>query len=399
MFSRIFDSLWDSSLMTEEVDVRWLFLTMLRLGRQQGDGMVDMPIASLARHAVMPPDRVEVALGRLMAPDPDSRSPEEEGRRIVAIDPDRPTRGWRIVNFAYYKELHRREDQRESTRLRVQRHRSHVTPVTDGNAPVTGSNKVTQNVTKKRLFISHSLSPSPEESPRCVYCGLTAEQVGAPLATDHFRPRSRGGGREPENLILACVSCNSSKGSYEFDSIEEARSWLHQRLWRSRRRSWIARRRLAFGGVPPAGLSKDPKVVSDEGFEEFWSLYPKKDGRKAAERAWRGLSNAKRRLAAQAVSRYVQVVAGRDRKFIKNPATWLNGEHFNDETIAVAPQPSVSPATHSKRDPSSPEAPPWVKTLDRWVQDRDPRLTDELFELLERWRAGEEIAEAEPKIP
>lgn len=42
----------------------------------------------------------------------------------------------------------------------------------------------------------------------CVYCG-TGE---GPFAHDHLFPHSHGGSDEANNLVLACQSCNSSKG-------------------------------------------------------------------------------------------------------------------------------------------------------------------------------------------
>jgi 5-methylcytosine-specific restriction endonuclease McrA len=42
----------------------------------------------------------------------------------------------------------------------------------------------------------------------CVYCGATAESSGSPLHLDHLIPRNKGGADLPENLVLACRSCN-----------------------------------------------------------------------------------------------------------------------------------------------------------------------------------------------
>ncbi|HEV2148704.1 MAG TPA: HNH endonuclease signature motif containing protein [Longimicrobiaceae bacterium] len=46
---------------------------------------------------------------------------------------------------------------------------------------------------------------------RCVYCARTfpAEQ----LTLDHVQPRMRGGDHSPGNLVTACSSCNTRKGS------------------------------------------------------------------------------------------------------------------------------------------------------------------------------------------
>jgi hypothetical protein len=48
----------------------------------------------------------------------------------------------------------------------------------------------------------------------CEYCGLGQDQ--SPLASlqiEHVRPRKHGGNDSIENLALACIDCNLSKGS------------------------------------------------------------------------------------------------------------------------------------------------------------------------------------------
>ena len=42
----------------------------------------------------------------------------------------------------------------------------------------------------------------------CTYCGSTED-----LTIDHIVPLSKGGSHRPENLCVACRSCNSSKGA------------------------------------------------------------------------------------------------------------------------------------------------------------------------------------------
>ncbi len=40
----------------------------------------------------------------------------------------------------------------------------------------------------------------------CVYCGETQN-----LSVDHIKPLAKGGSHSPDNLCVACISCNSSK--------------------------------------------------------------------------------------------------------------------------------------------------------------------------------------------
>lgn len=68
-------------------------------------------------------------------------------------------------------------------------------------------------------------------------------------------------------------------------------------------------------------------------FTEFWNHYPRKAGKKAAERAFakavkEGASPAD--LIAGAM-RYAAEREGQDPRFTKHPATWLNGGCWEDE--------------------------------------------------------------------
>lgn len=48
---------------------------------------------------------------------------------------------------------------------------------------------------------------------RCYWCGKELAKNGRNCTLDHIFPRSRGGQNTIDNLVLACGSCNMSKGS------------------------------------------------------------------------------------------------------------------------------------------------------------------------------------------
>ena len=52
---------------------------------------------------------------------------------------------------------------------------------------------------------------SEKTDGHCGYCGVLLERSEWTL--DHIVPKSRKGTGEPENLVLACHSCNCEKGS------------------------------------------------------------------------------------------------------------------------------------------------------------------------------------------
>ena len=49
---------------------------------------------------------------------------------------------------------------------------------------------------------------------RCEFCGIHETDAGGELTLDHFRPKSRGGGDDLDNLIYACSRCNLFKHDY-----------------------------------------------------------------------------------------------------------------------------------------------------------------------------------------
>lgn len=50
------------------------------------------------------------------------------------------------------------------------------------------------------------------DNGRCYYCGCRQG-----LTIDHKVPRSGGGSNHSENLVAACKSCNSAKGTKQID--------------------------------------------------------------------------------------------------------------------------------------------------------------------------------------
>ena len=55
---------------------------------------------------------------------------------------------------------------------------------------------------------------------RCHYCGCRFSFVDD-AEIDHVVPVSRGGTTELENLVLACASCNGSKGTMDAEEFLE----------------------------------------------------------------------------------------------------------------------------------------------------------------------------------
>lgn len=48
----------------------------------------------------------------------------------------------------------------------------------------------------------------------CGYCGVSEIDIGGELQIDHYRPRTKGGSDDVDNLVYACSHCNRFKGNY-----------------------------------------------------------------------------------------------------------------------------------------------------------------------------------------
>jgi hypothetical protein len=80
--------------------------------------------------------------------------------------------------------------------------------------------------------------------------------------------------------------------------------------------------------------SDDPEVLEPEiypTFEDFWNAYDKKVGREAAEKKWDRLTQEDKEKIMQHIEGYK--ISSPDKKYRKNPETYLNQKAWNDEII------------------------------------------------------------------
>jgi hypothetical protein len=58
-------------------------------------------------------------------------------------------------------------------------------------------------------------------SHRGGYCGVSETDAGDQLTVDHYRPVSKGGGEDDDNLVYACFKCNLYKSDFHPDADNE----------------------------------------------------------------------------------------------------------------------------------------------------------------------------------
>jgi len=66
-------------------------------------------------------------------------------------------------------------------------------------------------------------------------------------------------------------------------------------------------------------------------FEQFWALYPRREAKKDARKAWGQMDPKDQPLAMQAIMGWRRVWRDRETCYIPLAATWLRGERYHDE--------------------------------------------------------------------
>lgn len=108
-FTKLFSSITESTVWCEPAHTRLVWITMLAMADRKGRVWASVP--GLANRARVPLEDAEKAILTFLAPDRYSRTPDHDGRRIEPIDG-----GWRLLNYAKYREIRDAEDRRDYQR-------------------------------------------------------------------------------------------------------------------------------------------------------------------------------------------------------------------------------------------------------------------------------------------
>lgn len=127
MFAKVFEQIFDSTV-AQDYEVRHMFIDLLILA--DPTGAVDMTPDAIARRTNVPQETVERCIKELCQPDVKSRSPLEEGKRLVPLDSRRDW-GWKIVNYQHYRKIRDQEARRSYFRDYQRKRRKNLRVVKD----------------------------------------------------------------------------------------------------------------------------------------------------------------------------------------------------------------------------------------------------------------------------
>jgi hypothetical protein len=110
VYGKLFKQMYDGSLSKAGWQAVVTLQQLVILADKHGT--VDMTPEAISRLTTIPLEHIQVGLDALEQPDPESRTPGEDGRRIVRLSAGRVW-GWRIVNYEHYRAIRSAEERRE----------------------------------------------------------------------------------------------------------------------------------------------------------------------------------------------------------------------------------------------------------------------------------------------
>lgn len=202
MYGKLFEAMFDGTLTTKGPwQALVTFQQLIILADPKGN--VDMTPETIARRTTIPIEIITKGIEALEQPDPDSRTPVEDGRRIVRLSDNRAW-GWRIVNHAKYRKIRSQEERRKYMR-EYQRKRRGSTP------------NVNQEVNNINHSQPESTDATPDNQMQYAVCSTPVVPLkGAAAMESHRSTRQR--------RRLPRTACPDS-----FEVTEEMANWAQAR--------------------------------------------------------------------------------------------------------------------------------------------------------------------------
>lgn len=160
-FTKLSSDIIHSSVWREPMATKVTWITMLAMADRYGRVMAATP--GLATAAGVSIKQVEIALACFLSPDPYSRTPDHEGRRIEKIE-----KGWRLLNYEKNREEKDEEHQKRRNAERQarwrERQRNGVTRYVTESNPIAETDTSVVDVVDVGQAHSGSCVP-PKELP------------------------------------------------------------------------------------------------------------------------------------------------------------------------------------------------------------------------------------------
>ncbi|MFH1010162.1 MAG: hypothetical protein V1784_02870 [bacterium] len=156
-YTKLFSDIVDSSIWREPPDICKVWITLLALADR--DGYVRGSVGWLADKAKVAPELCQQAIQKFNAPDPLSRTTENDGRRIETLED-----GWLILNYIAFRDRLSDTAPSSSSRERVRKHREryNVLHGLHSVTTITGESTVSEYASVSAFFSSEGFKGNPQ---------------------------------------------------------------------------------------------------------------------------------------------------------------------------------------------------------------------------------------------
>jgi hypothetical protein len=304
-YTKLFSSITASTIVSEPLATRWVWVTMLAAVKP--DGCVYASVPGLARLANVSVAEVDAALSCFLAPDPHSRTKDHEGRRIEEVDG-----GWRLLNHAKYDSIRNQAERAEYKRNWDREHRA------------SGWRRAKKNAD----------SPTQSDSP------TTIRQESDSPAPSASSSTSKEG----------IASQSKVRRAIDLPGWLPSEAWVDWHAFRNSRKGWTRRaQELSLRTLAKLRAEgHDPRAVIEQSIERGWSgLFP------ATENSDRTLSAVERVEAAIKGRRQSESAADRvariNAEAEQRDGVIMEGKFSNRRGMSIADQAAERALEISRR--------------------------------------------------
>lgn len=228
-FVKLWAEILDSSVWSLPPSHRVVWITLLAMAGP--DGRVAASISGLARRANVPADDAAAAILALSSPDPESRCPDHDGRRIEPAE-----RGWQVLNWAAFRARRAQEESRESWRRRKAEWRARRAAAPDVPAECPPMSPDVPPVTAVEVEVEVDTEvPVPVQVHKQKRAMPRPDTVPADVWADWQAARkAKAGGPVTATAWAAIQTAAAADGMTD----EQVVRLMAERGWRAYRRGW-----------------------------------------------------------------------------------------------------------------------------------------------------------------
>jgi len=194
-WTKLFSSIVTSSIWCEDNATLRVWIAMLAIS--DSTGVVEGSVPGFASLARVTQEEMVAAVAKLSSPDPHSRTPDHEGRRIESI-----LGGWRILNYGPYRERVQAKEGSRAPYFREYRRRR----ATEDVARNTEERRERQEADKKTERMAAAPLPrrrSSRQKTKTTRVAVTLAKETADIWSDETKPPTPGQAYEVQLLLNA----------------------------------------------------------------------------------------------------------------------------------------------------------------------------------------------------